>query len=362
MAATQSFGSRTARQTRLAPGTTMKRLPWLDGKTSNAVSMTPAEDEASPTKRPSSHNPSVLTIPKRTATANTTAKSTVHPERSETVVRKKLVSSLNEQRMLAMASPLESSPSPVARHRMVQSRRESVARQEPFHSDSISHEPRKRLSVGNTFEPCVDEEVMYERPRADSLAPVPDHLERTSAFESIELPVQRDIFTTTTTPIIVSRVHMSPSQPRPDRSAFERMGDRRISNAIEGLEDMVQEALDIAGDTADHDQVEEIYEIIEDARQAIQEASGDPSRRLMVTSSPLPASDSSCQWEDYGGYPMDLSSPRPGQTPPLPPLTVQRNIIDESTELVPSQVQIDLQRGSASVDWAYQPRRSPIDR
>lgn len=197
---------------------------------------------------------------------------------------------------------------------------------------------------------------------ADSLAPVPAHLERSSTSESIQLPVQRDVVTTTTTPVVVSRVQMSPSRPRPGRNAFERMGDRRISNAIEGLEDMVQEAVEMADDTADHGQVEEIYEIIEDARQAVQEASGDPPRHLMATSSPLSASGSSGlipDWENYGGYPKDLSPMRPGRTPPPPPL-VQRTIIDDSVALVPSQVQIDLRRGSATVDWAYQSQRSPV--
>jgi hypothetical protein len=361
MTATPNSGNRTARPTRLAPGTTTKRLPWLDGKTSNAVSIAPAEDDPSPTTRPSSRKPSILTIPKRTATAYTTTESTIRPSRSGTVVRKKLVSSPTEHRMLTMASPLESSPSPVTRHRMAQSGRESTARQTTSYSGSITRDPRKRLSIVDTLEPSVDGEIIYEqRARADSLAPVPDHLERSSTSELIELPVQRDIITTSNTPVVVSRVQMSPSRPRPGRNAFEKMGDRRISNAIEGLEDMVQEAVHIADDTADHGQVEEIYGIIEDARQAIQEASGDPARRLMVTSSPLPASDSSHHWVDYGGYPRDLSPLRPGRTPPLPPLTIERHIIDDSADLVPSQVQIDVPRGSASVDWAYQPHQSLI--
>lgn len=339
----------------------MKRLPWLDGEPSAAVSATRAEDDLSPTTRPSSRTPSVLTIPKRTATAYTTAESTGRPSRSGTIVRKKLVSSPTEHRMLAMASPFESSPSPVTRHRMAQSRRASTAQQGPFYSDSTTHEPRKRLPIVETFEPSVDEEVLYEhRARADSLAPVPDHLEKSSTSESIELPVQRKVVSSTTMPVVISRVQMSPYRPRPGRNAFERMGDRRLSKAIEGLEDMVQEAVHIADNTADHDQVEEIYEIIEDARQAIQDASGDPVRRLIVTGSPLPASDSSHHWEDYGGYPKELSPEGPGRTPSLQPLTMQRDTIDESAEVRPTQVQIDLQRGSASVDWAYQPCRSPV--
>jgi hypothetical protein len=364
MTTTHAPGSRPARPTRLAPGTTLKRLPWLDGKTSNVMSVSPTEDESSPTTRPSGRKPSVLTIPKGTTTAHTTADSTVHRLRTEAAIRKKLVSTPTEHRILAMASPLESSPSPVARHRMAQSRRESVARQAKLYTDSTSHGPRKRLSITDTFDPSIEEEVIHEhRARADSLAPVPDHLERSSTSESIELAVQRDADTATARPMIVSRVQMSPSRPRPGRNAFERAGERRISNAIEGLEDMVQEAVHIADNTVDHGQVEEIYEIyeiIEDARQAIQEASGDAVRHLMVTSSPLPASDSSHEWEDYGGYPRDLSPSRSRLTSLLPPLMIQRNITDESTDLVPSQVQVDLQRGSAAVDWAYQPHRSPV--
>lgn len=123
---------------------------------------------------------------------------------------------------------------------------------------------------------------------------------------------------------------------------------------------MVQEALYIADDTTDHGEVEEIYNIIEDARQAIKEASSDPVGRLVVTSSPLPASDSSRAWGDSGGCSVDLSPPRSGQTPPRLPLTIQRNIIDEPAELVPSQLQISQRQELASVDWAYPPHKGSI--
>lgn len=161
MTATRITGNQTARPTRLVPGTTLKRLPWLDGKTSNAVSATPAEDDPSPTTRSSSRNVSVLTVPRRTATASTTAESTVRPSRRETVIRKKLASSPAEQRMLAMPSSLSSSPSPVMRHRMAQSQRESIARQAALCSRSTTHETSKRLSVVDIIEPGVDKEVEY---------------------------------------------------------------------------------------------------------------------------------------------------------------------------------------------------------
>lgn len=360
MIATQTSDNWTARAARLAPGTTIKRLPWLDRKISNVVSVTRTKDDPSPASRPSSRTPSVLTTPRRTATAYMTAESTDRPPRSGTIARKELLSSPAEHRMPATEAPFKSRPSPVTRHRMAQSRGASAAQQGPFCSGSKTHEPRKRLSIAETLDSNLDEEVSCEhQARADGLAPVPDHLERSTTSESIELPVQRHVITSRTAPVVISRVQMSPSRPRPGRNAFERMGDRRISKAIEGLEDMVQEAVHIADDTADHDQVEEIYEIIEDARQAIQDASDDPVRRLMVTSSPLPASGSSHHWEDYGGYPRNLSPEGPGRKPSLHPLTIQREIIDEAAEMGPAQVQIGLQRRSASVDWAYRPRRRP---
>ena len=176
---------------KLAPGTTIRRLPWLDGRTSQAVSTSPPAGGISPATNPS--DLVQLSVP-------------------APIPRKNLVSSRNQQRLLESDSPLESSPSP---------------------------------------------------PKA--------------------------------TPIVVSRVQMSPSRPRPGRSAFESTGNRRISNAIENLEDMVQEAVDIVDDSAEHDHVEEIYEIIEGAKQAVQEAAVDPAMRLMEISSPLPASDPSIE-------------------------------------------------------------------
>ena len=362
MAISEKPSIRTARSAKIVPGTALKRLPWLDGKTSQAVSVTP-EDDHSPTARPSFRKPSVSTVPKRTSAVYRTTDTTNQSAESVPLKRKKPISSPTKRRMTSIGSPLESSPSPVTRHRMAQSRRESMTHQAASHRTSASHEPRKRLSIVDAFNPSIDEGLIHQhRLRADSLAPVPDHLERSSTSDSVVLPVQHDEFTSTTAPVVVSRAQVSPSRPRPGRSAFERVGDRRISNAIEGLEDMVQEAVEIADDTADHGQVEEIYDIIEDARQAIQEASGDPARHLMVTGSPLPASDSSeamSGWNGYNGHQRDLSPPRPGRTPPPPPPFIRRNIVNDSADLAHPQMQTDLQRESTSIDWAYQPHRSP---
>lgn len=89
---------------------------------------------------------------------------------------------------------------------------------------------------------------------------------------------------------------MSPTQPAPARTAFERAANRRISNAVEDLEGMIQEAVEIAEDTYDQERVEEIRDIIEGTRNAIQEASAEPSH-LMTTALPLEASSSSSPTE-----------------------------------------------------------------
>ncbi|KAH6643148.1 major facilitator superfamily domain-containing protein [Boeremia exigua] len=268
MTVSQEPRAEASRPTKLTSGATIKRLPWLDGRNSRALNH--------PSGNHSSSNSSALAIPKRTATAHATATS------SAPVAQKKLVSSKNEQRILEMDSPLESSLSPVSRHQMAHDRRVS-------------------------------------RDAAQCAA---------------------------STPVVVSRVQTSPSRPRP-----LQVGERRIGKAVEDLEDMVQEAVEIADDAADYGLVEEIYDIIKDARQATQEASGHPARHLMITSSPLPASDSSLQGQENRGNWTELSPP--------PPLIVQRNIFPDSVDILPPQVQVNLQRGPLSVDWAYQPHRGP---
>ncbi len=88
-------------------------------------------------------------------------------------------------------------------------------------------------------------------------------------------------------PPAVKSAEILTSQPTPNRNPFEPVNSKKLSNTIDGLEDMVQEAVDIAGDTNDQDQVEGIYEIIEDATNAIQQAYVAPTRNLMATTSPL---------------------------------------------------------------------------
>lgn len=358
MAVTEKHNGRPARSTSLVPGMTPKRLPWLDGMASQAVSVVPHNDNPSPTTRSFGRKPSILTVPNRTAAAYTTADSIVRVPEYAPALRKKLTSPRTERRLLAVGSPLESSPSPVTRHRMAQSRRQFTAQQPTFHPSSISHESQKNLSFAGSFHPGSGTGAFNEyRARADSLASVPDHLEPSSASEPSDLPLERNMATAINSPVVISRVQMSPFRPRPGRNAFERTGDRRMSNAIEDLEVMVQEAVETADDTMDHDQVEEIYDIIEDARQTIQDAFSNSTKHLLATSSPLPVSGSSHEWEEHGSYPKALSHPRLGRTPTVPLPQTQRNIVEDPSELVSPQVQVDMQRGPTSMDWACYPHR-----
>ncbi|KAF2128098.1 hypothetical protein P153DRAFT_397963 [Dothidotthia symphoricarpi CBS 119687] len=352
---TRSKTVRPAERKNVAPKTMPKKLPWLDGKSSHLFAASPdsvlqTDTPSSTTYSPSRKRP-IPTIPKRTTTTSFKADPTVRPGGTIPALRRKSLISPTERNAVSISN---SSPSPVTRHRISQIRRESLARKAA--KPSKAREPQKRLSIVHYAEEEPEKSVPGRfRPRADSLAPVPDHLQRSITPESIRIPLQRHVVMT---PEVVSRVQVSPTQPVPGRSVFERAGNRKISNAIEGLEDMVQEAVDIAQDTTDRGQVEEIYEIIEDARDAIQEASGEPARHLMTTVSPLAASESSSDegivstsssQSSYGGYPNASKS---SKRPPHQPALVQRNTPNHPIGLKPHVVP---HGDSASLDWAYPP-------
>jgi MFS family permease len=192
----------------------------------------------------------------------------------------------------------------------------------------------------------IDEEFgdspLYDttRPRVNSIAPVPDHLEMSSTSEEIRIPIQRDVEYVSTSPAVISRVHMSPTQPVPTRTVFERVSNRRISNAVEGLEDMVQDAVGMAEVTHDRGQIEEIHDIIEEARDAIHDVSNPD--HLMTTALPLRLSSSSSS--------SDFITP--------PTAAGIRNVPDDVAPhvvpLPPGQ-----QRASVSYDWAYTNRSNP---
>lgn len=116
------------------------------------------------------------------------------------------------------------------------------------------------------------------------------------------------------------------------------MSNRRISNAIDDLEDMVQEAVELADDIADQHQVEDIHDIIQEAKNAIQQASGNPNKHLMTTLPLLEVSDSS----NYkGGIPS--------------PIDVQETAHSHQNQLIAPNER--LHREPVSIDWAYPQRR-----
>ncbi|EOA91408.1 uncharacterized protein SETTUDRAFT_152521 [Exserohilum turcica Et28A] len=172
------------------------------------------------------------------------------------------------------------------------------------------------------------------RPRAQSLAPIPDHLEQSVTPESTPTPTQSNLNGEPTPPVVISRVQTSLVQPAPSHSVFEHTASRRISNAVDDLEDMVQEAIEVAEGAHNQEQVKEIYDIIEGARNAVQDVA-EPNY-LMTTALPLKASSSS-----------SLSSRFERTTSPTAP----GNVLEDLAPNMHSHSA--LPRGSVSHDWAY---------
>ncbi|KAF2853585.1 MFS general substrate transporter [Plenodomus tracheiphilus IPT5] len=319
---------------------TTKRLPWLDNKTSRAVHVIPLDgqisgpDPSSPSTRPTSRKPSIAFAPKRVTTTTS-------------IIKRKPVAPPKDARKPSVAG---SSPSPVTQYRTSQIRRTSTASKPPSITGTIRRAPASiKATKRNAPRPRPHNSGQDRgsssgpRPRTDSVVPVPDHLERRETPESIESQPEHNVRSITPSAPVVSRVQVSPTQPAPGRTAFERNRDRKISNAVDDLEDMVQEAVEIADETADHGQVEEIYGIIEEARNAIQDASGDPRRHLMSGGPPLEYPEPSTEVRELSGSSLRNSRdhqrpPYPKRSPPLPPLHSGQ------------------QRDSASFDWAYPDR------
>ncbi|KAJ4366364.1 hypothetical protein N0V83_008000 [Neocucurbitaria cava] len=235
------------------------------------------------------------------------------------------------------------------------------------HRASISHEPQRRLSIVRHDNDELDEDSLYDvRPRADSIAPVPDHLERSITPESIHIPVQRHVGTIAVPSAFESHISISPTQTSPGPSTF-KLHDRRISNAVEDLEEMVQEAVEIAEVADDRVQVKEIYEIINEAKSAIQEASGEPMKHLMRTTSPLEVSSSGSE-DESDLYSQFKDGERPTNFPPSEHRTsprlpvVPRDILDDKEYSMHPKSSVGAQRESVSFDWAYPKRKIQPDK
>jgi hypothetical protein len=362
---------RNALYGQLRPRVTLKRLPWLDGKSSLASSPTattspPARKAsvasrvaASPISRRSPSNRSTASLSPLT---RQTTSSVIDVEPTNRAVhssptRRESIMTATERRISSADAGNSVSGTRTSTVRRVSTVRPAPSPLRDYASrrpSAVAHESKKRLSIVPAEEP--EDPFKETRPRVDSLALVPSHLERVETPDSVIRPVQRNAYIASP-PRIIKTVQMSPTQPVPRPSTFERVSTRRLSNAIEGLEDLVQEAAITAEDTTDPRQMEEIYDIIEDARNAIQEASQDPAPALMKTSSPLEASS-----EDLTDFSSELSE---GTGSPSFVAPVQRNIV-EAKEIPPSSRVRDTQRReSDAVDWAYRdtnenpPNRAP---
>ncbi|CAN9252594.1 unnamed protein product [Alternaria alternata] len=105
---------------------------------------------------------------------------------------------------------------------------------------------------------------------------------------------------------------------------------------VEGLEAMVQEAVEVAEVADDRSQVEELCIIIEGAKGAVHDASPEPGF-LMTTALPLKVSDSSSSSSRHQNL--------------QPSAIVQRGGIDDVAPNV--RLPQDVPRASVSYDWAY---------
>lgn len=282
----------------------IKKLPWLDGKSSLATS------------------PAASTSPPARSDSQSLSPVSPHP-----------IESPNGSTAILEENDLYTTPAKphTLRHRGSVSFNFSegpvptTARHVPSHVPSAaSHGPAKRLSIVSMHD---------ERPRADSLAPIPDHLERTETPVSITKPLSAHAHTSSP-PHIVKTVQISPTQPTPKPGPLKCVNPHQLSNTVEGLEGIVQEAVLTAEDTNDPEQVAQLYAIVENAKNAIQGALVDPSENLMMKTSPLAAS------EYYDG--SDCSSDSSVEevahiVKPTHPIPVPKHQI----------------KGSESFDWAY---------
>ena len=201
----------------------------------------------------------------------------------------------------------------------------------PLVSPPGNASPRRRLSIVHAEQPDAG---METRLRTDSLAPVPNHLERFDTPDSLVRSVQRNIYASP--PQIIQTVQKSPSQPVPRPSVFERHSHRKLSNAIEGLEELVEDAVITAEHAEQPEYLEKIYEIIEDASVAVHDASTRPTQDLTRVLSPLKASA-----EEVNRF----SSEFHGQ----PEVQIERI----AEHVTPSPLQDAGQRIPETIDWAY---------
>ncbi|KAF1954633.1 hypothetical protein CC80DRAFT_567259 [Byssothecium circinans] len=319
-----------------------KKLPWIDGKSSIVPLPTTASSpmEPSPSSRRSASNHSISLSPmsRRATKASTEAEPIVRkpvPTTSSHVQPSAALEGPSDQRVCfaGMAgSPLvtQARASTIRRPSGTRSVPPPIRRVATGRPSIVSPEPKEKTSLNNNAEPEDSPQGFVLG--ADSLAPLPNHLERSETPDSTRQPFQRNT-RMTSPPRIVKHVHMSPTVPEPRSGFFTRVSSRRLSNAVEGLEDLVQEAVLTADATNDPQEVAKIYGIIEGAKNLIQESSDGPAQDLMRTVSPLEATGTSDQDSEF--------------------------FSGASYEEAHHERKYH-HRGSESIDWAYQQTSNPL--
>ena len=151
-------------------------------------------------------------------------------------------------------------------------------------------------------------------------------------------------------PLITKAAHISSTRPVPRRISFDgTSNEMKLNRAIENLEDLVDEAVDVAEQAARQGQIHEVRDIIQGATDAVRRASAVPPRHLIAAGEPFRISDSSETSES-----SDSSS-----SSSYDDSRASRANIGQ--EKAPSNMP-DQHGDSASTDWAYRenPDSHPI--
>lgn len=267
-----------------APRAIGKKLPWLQKKPMQPLpsllldGQNSGMDTPSPGTNPPSRRLSVAPLPRRATTT-----SPIYQRSSQAIPKPH-----------RFASTVKSSPSPIPRYPLSSIQRVSQAKETGSvpriaHRSPPAREAPKRVTIAEDDGDLEDQDPFRDsRARAASPIRVSGKLETPdtsgTTLEHSEM---------STPPAAFSRVLVSPRQPAPGHHTYDKAGSRKLSRAVEDLEVMVHEAVDMADEAVDDDQVQEIFEIIDEARIAIKEASSDPATQFAISVPPSEASDSS---------------------------------------------------------------------
>jgi hypothetical protein len=361
------------------PIQTRKKLPWLDDKPSRAVAsastvrkstVMPHPVATSP-KRPESIHPMPISSCKPAAKSIRKAAPTIRPSstvrlaHSSSVLQRRSLHTPPERGVSSTGTPI---PTPALDQVFIQHRRDFVSRKTSSPLKDIktlkvppsSEKPSvilmsEPISIDGTLPDQEEDPLSDSITRKGSLGAVLPHLERYVTPDTYHTPIQHNTLTPLPLPQAIRCAEVSPSQPYPNKNPFEPENRRKLSNAIEGLEDMVQEAVNIAEDSKSQGQVEEIYQIIEAATDCIQQASTASTQYLMETSSPLEISGS-CE-EISGSSSESESSSSEAPTVPRKASFVAPIMRTARQDSMQSD-QSRLQRSSVAIDWAYQNGKS----